>query len=90
MLVTARCISAVLGWNIIAILFFFAVNLALYRAGLAVFNRHKVSVMDMLHFTVVTYFSVGYGDMYPVNDIARIASWANMATFFILAAITTS
>lgn len=81
-----RCILVTLRWHAIAILVFFALNVTLYKTKIAEYNRKDLSAFEVLHFTVVTYFTVGYGDIYPTNAPAQILSWANMCTFFILAA----
>lgn len=81
-----RCIVVTLRWHAAAILVFFFLNLSLYRAGIAKYNRDDLSTFDVLHFTVVTYFTVGYGDVYPTSVPSQVISWLNMCTFFILTA----
>ena len=58
------------------------VTVALYRAGVTRYSRENASVADLVHFTVVTQYTVGYGDIYPVNTAARILSWIHMFVFF--------
>ena len=81
-----RCILVTLRWHAIAILWFFFLNLTLYKMGIAKYNRDDLTTFDMLHYTVVTYFTVGYGDVYPTNVQSQVLSWLNMCTFFILTA----
>lgn len=82
----ARCVVVTLRWHAAAIIAFFLLNLALYRAGVATYNRDDLTAVEVLHYTVVTYFTVGYGDVYPTSVPAQVLSWLNMCTFFILAA----
>jgi hypothetical protein len=81
-----RCVVVTLRWHAAAILAFFLANLLLYRTGVAKYNRDDLTTFEVLHYTVVTYFTVGYGDVYPTSVPAQVLSWLNMATFFILTA----
>lgn len=83
--VNLRCIVATLRWHALAIIVFFLANLSLYKSRLAKYNRDDLTWFEVLHFTVVTYFTVGYGDVYPTNVPAQILSWLTMCAFFILA-----
>jgi hypothetical protein len=84
-LVYARCAGAVLRWHLLSILVSFALNLGLYKAGAAKFNK-DLTAFEMLHFSVVTHFTVGYGDVYPTSPVSQAVSWLSMGSFFLLAA----
>jgi hypothetical protein len=64
-------------------------HLSLYAAGATRYNiddnGKKMTFMDIIHFTIVTQYTVGYGDIYPVNAVARILSWIHMMLFFMIA-----
>jgi hypothetical protein len=36
-------------------------------------SKSKSLLLDTLYFTMTTYSSVGYGDIYPISDIAKFA-----------------
>jgi hypothetical protein len=80
-----RCVGVVMRWHLLAILVSFALNLSLYKAGVTRYNR-ELTDFEMLHYSVVTHFTVGYGDVYPTNPPAQALSWLNMGAFFVLAA----
>jgi hypothetical protein len=61
---------------------------ALYSLGVTRYNVDenggKISVMDLIHVSIVTQFTVGYGDISPViNNVARITSWIHMFFSFV-------
>lgn len=70
-----------------------ALYIALYFSGLTKYNVDdnggEMSVMDLAHVSIVTQFTVGYGDIFPVNNVARIISWIHMFLFFCIAICTT-
>ncbi len=36
------------------------------------FNKADVSLLDTIYFSVITAFTIGYGDIYPTNDLTKI------------------
>jgi voltage-gated potassium channel Kch len=65
----------VFSWALIVIASFGCIHFHFAQADP---NAYKgiSSWQDGLYFSVVTFATVGYGDVYPVNDVAR---WATMA-----------
>lgn len=67
---------------------FFLVYATFFYAGAAEFNK-DMTVMDIIHFSVVTQSTVGYGDVYPVNSTARVISWLHIIATVVVIAYTT-
>ncbi len=56
-----------------------------YRSG--VYSRDLVSWGDSLYFVVITFFTVGYGDLYPTCELSKILSMVIIITGFVFTAI---
>lgn len=66
------------------IMVFVLLNMILYYGGIATYNKENMGVQDLIHYTVVTHHTVGYGDIYPENGVAKILSWLQMFAFAIV------
>lgn len=77
-------LAAKLAAHAALILLFFLLNLAALQAGLATFNKEDVTWFDMLDYTFVTWTTVGYGNVYPTNAVAKVLSWGKMIAFLAL------
>ena len=63
---------------------FFLVNLVTYSSGVAEYNKKHMTWFDILDYTIVTWMTVGFGNVYPTNAAAKMLSWAKMTAFLIL------
>ena len=73
--------------QILVLFVFFMIYSALYKAGLLKYNK-ELSLLDVFHFTVVSQSSIGYGDVYPENNLAKTLTWIHILTAFSLAAFS--
>nr|WRJ69826.1 putative ion channel [Oceanusvirus sp.] len=64
--------------------FFCAVNSVLVLTKVAKYNVESMSVFDAVHFTITTWTTTGYGDIYPTNAVARVMSWIKMLLFLVV------
>lgn len=74
--------------QVLIMIVFFLTYTTFYYAGVAKFNK-DMNVMDLMHFSVITQSTVGYGDLYPVNAGARVISWLHIFTTVTVIAYTT-
>ncbi len=64
-----------LAWRLALVLLLLAIVVAIYwldRSGLRDHSDGEVSFADVVYFTMVTVTTVGYGDIVPVSDRARL------------------
>ncbi|EHJ02112.1 Ion transport 2 domain protein [Clostridium sp. DL-VIII] len=54
------------------------------------YSRELISWGDALYFVVITFFTVGYGDLYPVCEVSKILSMVTIITGFIFSTIFVS
>lgn len=64
---------------------FFVLTLVAYRAGVATYNLDDMTWFDVLDYVIVTWTTVGYGNVYPTNAPAKVLSWGKMASFLAMA-----
>ena len=60
------------------VLLFASVYLAMARASPASFSTHQLTRTDALYFTVTTFTTVGFGDITPASQGARLVVTAQM------------
>ena len=68
-------VSAQLGFRVVAALTLIGIALAGHwfdREGLRDNTDGRVSLIDVIYFTMITVTTVGYGDIVPVTDRARL------------------
>ena len=73
-----------LAFHALALAVFVLVNVISYRLGWAKYNAEKMSWFDVVDYTVVTWTTVGFGNVYPTNAFAKVVSWAQMTAFLAL------
>ena len=64
-----------LSWRVLLALGLIGIALAVHwfdRAGLGDNVDEQVSLIDVVYFTMITVTTVGYGDIVPVTDRARL------------------
>jgi voltage-gated potassium channel len=64
-----------LAWRLALVLSLLAIVVAIYwldRSGLRDHSDGEISFADVVYFTMVTVTTVGYGDIVPVSDRARL------------------
>lgn len=54
------------------------------------YSRELISWGDTLYFVVITFFTVGYGDLYPVEIIPKILSMVIIVTGFVFSTVLVS
>lgn len=54
------------------------------------YSRELISWSDALYFVVITFFTVGYGDLYPICDLSKALSMVIIITGFIFSTIFVS
>lgn len=54
------------------------------------YSRELESWGDALYFVVITFFTVGYGDLYPVSELSKILSMVIIITGFVFSTICVS
>ncbi len=57
---------------LILVVFFFGALGTYTISRFGGFNIKNMSILDAIYFTVVTMSTVGYGDIYPITNIAKI------------------
>ena len=54
-----------------------AVHIALQRTGVGRYNKEEPSWHDLVHMSLMTSTTIGFGDICPVNLPARVVTWAH-------------
>jgi len=57
--------------NLILIVIFATMYQALYLYDDDNFHNNDVNFGDMIHFSLVTQYTIGYGDQYPISKLAK-------------------
>ena len=73
-----RAIEALAATVPLFLLLFASAYLAMARSSPANFSTHDLTRTDALYFTVTTFATVGYGDISPASQSARLVVTAQM------------
>lgn len=73
-----------LALHVMVLTVFIMLNLIFYRLGWSKYNQEDMTWFDVVDYSVVTWMTVGYGNVYPTNAWAKMMSWAEMTAFLIL------
>lgn len=73
-----RAIEALAATVPLFLLLFASAYLAMARSSPANFSTHQLTRTDALYFTVTTFATVGYGDISPASQSARLVVTAQM------------
>jgi voltage-gated potassium channel len=73
-----RAIVALAGTVPLFLLLFASVYFEMAQASPASFSTHQLTRTDALYFTVTTFSTVGYGDIAPASQSARLVVTAQM------------
>lgn len=73
----------------VVLLVFFILYSVFYYAGVAKFNKDKMDLMDLMHYSVICQSSIGFGDLFPTSNIARVISWLHAIMTIVVIAYTT-
>lgn len=58
-------------FNIIQIVLVFSIWYRMISTWAPSSFSHSLSILDSLYFSIVTFLTVGYGDMIPISDLAK-------------------
>jgi len=70
------------------IIAFAVVHIILSSSGLGSYYMNggvnDMSLSDALHYSVITHTTIGFGDISPVNIIARAVTWCHALTVLLI------
>jgi len=71
--------------NVLQIILIFATWYKMISLAIPGAFSHSLSALDSIYFSFITFVTVGYGDIYPINSLAKIVVIGQVAlTFYIL------
>lgn len=63
---------------------FTLLNVIFHKLEWAEYNKENMSWFDVVDYSIVTWMTVGFGNVYPTNAWGKIMSWAQMTAFLVL------
>ncbi|AUF82121.1 putative ion channel [Tetraselmis virus 1] len=69
--------------HIILIITFFVINLTINITNKNAFSK-ELTTLDVFYYTVTTWTTTGYGDIYPVITVSKMIAVTKMLLFLVI------